>query len=44
VSRKTRLLLVLLVAAVCVTATAVIVGRLISGWGEQSDDDPWKRK
>jgi hypothetical protein len=43
-TKKTRLVLVLVIAAICVTATSIVVGKLISGWGEQSDDDPWRKK
>jgi hypothetical protein len=44
VTKRTRTILFIVLALVCVTATSIVVGKLISGWGEQSDDDPWRKK
>jgi hypothetical protein len=43
-TKKTRTILVLIIGLTLMTATAIVLARLISGWGEQSDDDPWKKK
>jgi hypothetical protein len=44
VTRKTRTVLVIVIALASVTATSLVLARLISGWGEQADDDPWQKK
>jgi len=42
--KRSRLIVVLVIALASVTATSIVIARLISGWGEQSDDDPWRKK
>jgi hypothetical protein len=43
-TKKTRTVLVLVIGLTLMTGTAIVIGKLISGWGEQADDDPWKKK
>ena len=43
-TKKTRTIIVIVIALAGVTVSAVVFGKLISGWGEQWDDDPWKKK
>lgn len=42
--KRSRLIVVLVIALASVTATSIVIAKLISGWGEQADDDPWKKK
>lgn len=42
--KRSRLILVIVIALLSLTATSIVLGKLISGWGEQADDDPWKKK
>jgi hypothetical protein len=44
VTKKTRTILVIVLLLACVTVTSIFLGKRLSGWGEQSDDDPWRKK